>query len=238
MSRLTEKYVQDVSLEYLRNYYIGKCNPDKMICQKEVMVKYKGKRGRADGFIAFENEKQKYYTVSLEAKSHKTLKSLITQYKHITTISIGLIILGLVFVFMFNLLYEYSWFIKTGISIFGGIFICFGVFVFIVLKGYLMTHNIIDQVKRYPANEQWVAFSKDSYNKLNSNNIFELKQSARRYGIGMIIVSKNKKIQIEIYPESNNTRRKKNYYKHYLIASKNTNDWNKILIATLPEKIS
>ncbi len=71
MSRLREKYVQENALKFLKEHYTGKCNPDKMICQKEAVAIYKGKRGRADGLIAFKTGDQNYYTVSLEAKSHK-----------------------------------------------------------------------------------------------------------------------------------------------------------------------
>ncbi len=209
MSRLTEKYVQNAAIKHLEEYYKNKCNPGKIICIKEAGVNYKGKTGRADGLIAFKSGEQKYFTASLEAKSHKTFKSLITQYKDIILFLIGILILCLVFILLFNLFNEYSWIVKIGISILASILAIFGVCGFIEKKGLLKKHGIIEQVKRYPANEKWIAFSKDAYN-LNYSHINELKENAKRYGIGIIIVS-SRKIYIELEAEG----KRGNYLEFY-----------------------
>jgi len=100
---------------------------------------------------------------------------------------------------MFNLFVDYSWFVKIGISILSSILLIYGVWGYIEKKGFLKRHGIIEQVKRYSANERWIAFSKDAYNRLYPN-INELIEDAKRCGIGIIVVSA-KKTYIELEPK-------------------------------------
>lgn len=219
MSGLTEKYVQDVSLDFLRRHYEDKYKPSKMFCRKEVVTKYKNKKGRADGFIAFRNE-GRIYTVSLEAKSHKTLDTLFTKYNDFAPLSLGLIMLCVVSALTSLLLWKFNWVIRFGISASAGIVSGIVFIRFIDKKAIFKKHGIIEQVRRYPANEQWIAFSKDAYNFFNETNDFELKMRAKRYGIGIIVVNSGKKASIELEASERKFNSKINFLKYYSIGAR------------------
>lgn len=77
MARLTEKYVQIKALNYLHHFYCEKNSDTVIFARAEVATTYRRKRGRADGLLAFKRDNDYIYTISLEAKSHKTFSSLI-----------------------------------------------------------------------------------------------------------------------------------------------------------------
>lgn len=68
MSRLTEKYVQDVSISFLHDHYKSKYSLESIYAKKEVKTIYKKINGRADGLIAFKLQDGNIFTVSLEAR--------------------------------------------------------------------------------------------------------------------------------------------------------------------------
>ncbi len=217
MSGLTEKYVQDVSLEFLKKYYEDKDKPEKIFCKKEVVTKYKKRKGRADGLIAYKNGNQ-IYTVSLEAKSHKTYDTLIAIYNDKLWLLIGFIVACIIFAFSIFLLWQLNWIIKMVISLSVGTLFGFAAMFLIDEKGYLNRHGIIEQVRRYPANERWIAFSYDAYSFFDKQNEHELKIRAKRYGIGIIIVSKSRKAYIELHAKASNMKGKMNFLKYYSAA--------------------
>jgi hypothetical protein len=55
---------------------------------------------------------------------------------------------------------------------------------------------VIHQVKRYPANEQWLAISSDAYNQLTHDGQAKLRADCRRDGIGLLRVSAGARVTI------------------------------------------
>ena len=56
------------------------------------------------------------------------------------------------------------------------------------------TMDVIDQLKQYPANEKWLAFSKDSFESLSKNNQTDLKKICKARGIGLMLYGRRIKV--------------------------------------------
>lgn len=208
MERLSEKVIQQVALEALNRYYTEKYQLDtppfsKTECGISKGTKNEGRR--ADGLLAFRKDNQ-FFTVSMEAKSHKTIKALFpyTNWKHLdiftgVIFAIGVAVLAISLWFLWG---QFSWYWVAVISV----FIMLALMVSIVFGLDLFEQRnlqleIIDQVKYYPANDQWLAFSADAkellndreniYNSLeNRNNYKDLRKVVTRHGFGLIVVDK------------------------------------------------
>lgn len=209
MSRLKEKYVQEKALKLLETYYQEKYNISNPFSAQEVRTTKKKGDKRADGLLCFQSSLQKHHTVSLEAKSHKTLNSLLPYWnddKLVTHILIVLLLAGVLTVY---LSFDFSWYWILAILIFS-IIVIFVLSLAIVTilepPGY-KTLNVIKQVKQYPANEQWIAISVDSLNLVGRKEAaFQLKTNketliaqCKRNGIGLILIT-NRTERIEIHP--------------------------------------
>ena len=69
---------------------------------------------------------------------------------------------------------------------------CAIVYGFFTLHSYRhKTVRVIRQLAQYPANERWLAFSKDSLNSLDTHKLKALDKICKYKGIGIIIVSRN-----------------------------------------------
>ena len=218
MARLTERYVQEKALSFLKHFYCEK-NPDKIIFAKsEVVTTYRKKIGRADGLLAFKQSKDYIYTISLEAKSHKTFDSLIRKSRD----RLFLFILGFSFVSVAVIswitLGATVWWLKIIIALPVSIIISAALITVLEKKNKFDTHDIIQQVKRYPADEKWIAISKDAYNSYNKTENGLLISHARADGIGILVVSTSDKVVVELYPKMKLSR--EGYIRYYKINEK------------------
>jgi len=218
MARLTEKYVQTKALNYLHHFYCEK-NPDKVIfASAEVATTYRRKRGRADGLLAFKRDNDYIYTISLEAKSHKTFSSLIRKSRD----RLFLFLLGFSFisfaVISWITLGATVWWLKIIVALPVSIIISAALLTVLEKKNKLDTHDIIQQVKRYPADEKWIAISKDAYNSYNKTENGLLVTHARADGIGVLVVSTSDKVVVELYPKMKSSR--EGYIRYYKINEK------------------
>ena len=191
-----------------------------IFARKEVSTYYKKTRGRADGLLAFNTQNNDVYTISLEAKSHKTFNSLCTVYENKLYFGIGFLILiltyGLLHLILKNSGIFLKWFVPGLLSIALTFIILFVFQYFALFEG----HGIIEQVRRYPANEKWIAFSKDAinfYNKLDDN---ELLFRAKKYGIGVLAVSTKQKIEVVLEAKEDKSSKHIDYLKHYITGKK------------------
>ena len=80
-------------------------------------------------------------------------------------------------------------------------------------------HLVIDQILKYPANERWIAVSKDAYNYFTRLDDGEIFFRAKKYNIGILVVSQKQKIDIIQEPKEEKLM-KDDFHKHYLIAKK------------------
>lgn len=218
MARLTEKYVQTKALNYLHHFYCEK-SPDKVIfARAEVATTYRRKRGRADGLLAFKRDNDYIYTISLEAKSHKTFSSLIRKSRD----RLFLFLLGFSFisfaVISWITLGATVWWLKIIVALPVSIIISAALLTVLEKKNKFDTHDIIQQVKRYPADEKWIAISKDAYNSYNKTENGLLVTHARADGIGVLVVSTSDKVVVELYPKMKSSR--EGYIRYYKINEK------------------
>lgn len=217
-----------VAIHQLASHYRHKFCAQTLVHETEVRVRIGDELGfgRADGLVAVLLSDGTIFTASLEAKSSRTLFNLSPWYDderwvlHILIAGgIGLLLAGIV-----------GWFIGTW----------FWMLVFPILTFFcvsfayiLLTHehdryqpiDVVRQVKRYPANEQWIAVSSDAYNSLDSKWREALCAACRREGIGLLRVQSAANISflerprlrkvprgradfLECYSRSSNIRRK------------------------------
>ncbi len=211
MSRLTEKFIQKKAIEHLREYYKNKHELEKIYARDEVRTNTNNFNKRADGLLCFNSSKQNLHTVSIEAKSHRTFGSMLTNWNDDKLAShsmIGSIILGLITIIFTHSL---AWYWISLITL--GAIIVFFFLIFFVVTLLDLSHyqfiNVINQVHQYPANEKWIAISKDSLNltqKIDKPAFFKktdfdkFLSSCKRQNIGILIVTR-RKITIENKPK-------------------------------------
>jgi len=205
---IQEKTVQKKALNYLKKRYSNWWLKKKIFSAEEVKTKriFGGKR--ADGLLVFQKWiTRKPYVVSLEAKSIKTLPA-IRPYRDIRR-------------WRYNCL-RYMLFISLGTGLFflAGqasnlsellIPILWCGFVGLALGLLTWNHSsnkmidVIDQLEQYPANEQWLAFSKDAYEALNKDSQSTLKNICRNRGIGLLLIGKQNWLKVVCQPKARRT---------------------------------
>ena len=193
MSKLSEKVVQETAQAFLYQRYRKKARKGKIFSKLEARTRreYGGKR--ADGLLAFNHFLWGTYAVSMEAKSYKTLSSMKpTRNDNLllwNSFKAGLAVC--VMSGMFFAIYKLDdGFLQILLPI--NTFVCSAViYGFFTSNSYRhKTVNVIKQLAQYPANERWLAFSKDSMNALSKDQVSKLNKICKYKGIGIIIVSK------------------------------------------------
>jgi len=202
MSVILEKTVQDATQVFLEKKYRRKARRGRIFSRTEMSTKVKYGRKRADGFFAFRHWLWGDYVVTVEAKSKKTLPA-IRPYRDLyifvkNSLEFGFAsCLGLGgFMALFKMndgLFQFL--IPIYIWIFSAL-----IYAIFTWRSYRhQTMDVIDQLKFYPANEKWLAFSKDSFKSLKKKNQKDLKKICKARGIGLIIY--NNRITILVKPK-------------------------------------
>jgi len=209
MSRLTEKYIQKQSVQFLKDHYENKFEIEIGFAKQEVRTNKENNGKRADGLLCFHSSRQKEHTVSIEAKSHKTLGSLLAYWD-----DDKLMKQFLLFAFPVGLMTIYftssmAWYWISLIAL-GSFLLSIALFViitfFLELEGHKVV-NVVNQVNQYPANEKWIAISKDSLNLTHNkksefyknNNFDNFTRKCKNQNIGILIVTRRKN-EILVHP--------------------------------------
>ena len=202
MSRLTERYVQKQSIEFLKDYYENKFDIGVPFSKQEVRTTKEFNGKRADGLLCFNSSKQNEHTVSIEAKSHKTLGSLLAYWNDDKLIKQVLLIalpIGLLTIYFTS---SMTWYWISLIAL-GSIILSSFIFIIVTalieLDGH-KTINVVNQVNQYPANEKWIAISKDSLNLTdnkksefyNRSNFDNFTRKCKNQNIGILVVTRRK----------------------------------------------
>lgn len=195
--RLSEKHVQRVALDQLDSYYRSRVDVQDVVAEKEVVVRagIKAGSGRADGLIASRLLNGTIYTAALEAKSSRTLLNISPWQDDERWVLHALTAGGLAIVpAMLVGWYVGSWLLTLVFSIVA----FFGTgFSYLLLTQKHSRYRLIDviqQVKRYPANEQWIALSADAYNLLVPHQE-TLRRHCRKEGIGLLQVNSKERVK-------------------------------------------
>ena len=195
MAKLTERYVQNTALNYLKSYYQSQ-HPDRQVfADIELRTKYRRKRGRVDGLLAFKNDSGYVYTASMEAKSHKTYGSLKNKPRDVLfflTLLLSFVLIVSAFWIVFTTMVLW---LKILLSLVLGAVFSIAVTQYCLGKFYFDTHGIIEQVKRYPADERWIALSVDAYKNCNRIEGGTLISKSKAEGVGIVIVSAGSKVK-------------------------------------------
>lgn len=224
MSRLTEKHIQQKSILFLENHYQNKYEPTSIYSQREVRTNKKYKKKRADGFLCFHSSAREEHTISIEAKSHKTLGSLLPVWndKDFIFSLVTAILLAVLIGYIYNNL-EWYWMTLIFISALIAGFLISLLISLLFEPDHFKSMPVMNQVDQYPANEKWVAISKDSLNLASikksdfqrRNNYENLLRIARKKGVGILVISR-KREEILIEP----VFKKGNYLDCYCLAHK------------------
>ncbi|WP_210489646.1 hypothetical protein [Rufibacter aurantiacus] len=222
MSKPKERTIQLKALEYLKAYYSDKFSIalTRIDSTDERWTKKERGGKRADGLICFEKE-GKPYTISLEAKSHKTLGALISYSNdkkfglHCLIVSCIMTSITILALISFTSL---RWYFITPITLAAFVVLLIlaaAIFEVLDLDRHKVT-NVINQLKQYPANEQWIAYSKHTDNLLlkspflkRRNNLDTLEKLCRANNFGLLLVT-NKTCLVRINPVP-----KKGEFLHY-----------------------
>lgn len=202
--RLSEPYVRDKALEYLKTFYQEEHQTRNVVTKPEAVVRPKYGRGRADGIVAFHREDPgSVFVVSVEAKSVKTIGALVprerTAYWGFHATLVGLC--GLVPSVLFAL-HTHFWLWRWVLP---------PVVFFVVAGAYIMftaqqtryaRFDVVDQVLRYPAHERWLAFSTDAFNWLGHDRRRSLLAKCEKLQIGIVLVSANAPCKVVHRPTS------------------------------------
>ncbi len=217
MSKLTERFVQEASIKKLQEHYAAKYNlsEDKIYAKKEAKTRYKRGNGRADGLLAFTMQNGKTYSVVVEAKSGKTMHNLKTRYRDKRFISFTVIFLLVAFSLSLFLLRNQTNLMQWGLAIAISLVATILIFIIVALIGTFEHIDVINQVRRYPANERWIALSKDVHNRCLKDRNNEIDFHARKHNIGILVVSPNKNVQVLRDAKSNRRKKYVDYTKYY-----------------------
>lgn len=197
MTLILERTVQNKAQDYLEKKYRRKAKGNRVFSKTEMSTKRKYGSKRADGFLAFQHYIWGNYVVSIEAKSMKTLPA-IKPYRDEFIMVKNCLRVGFYFCLgsgaFFALFKMDDNLLRFLIPLYTMILsaLLFGLFTW--RSHQHQTMDVIDQLKQYPANEKWLAFSKDSFESLNSKKQKDLKNICRARGIGLMIYGRRIKV--------------------------------------------
>ncbi len=188
---LEEIIVQRSTQTFLNNYYRKKHGKRSIYSNIEESTKKIHGMKRADGLLAYKQNRKKAYVISMEAKSHKTLPSLKPYRLNSLWIRDSLwkaflFTLGSgVFFLAFQSEDRITQFVLPSL-----IFFSFFLLHMILFSNSLKYKEIkvLHQLFQYPANEQWLSFSRDSFDMIEEKMRKNLIKICSSRGTGVLIV--------------------------------------------------
>jgi len=232
--RLSERKVQNVSLDHLKKYYKFKHNERRIYNNIEERTKKEYGMKRADGLLAYKLNKKKAYVISMEAKSHKTLPALKPYRVNNLWLKDGLW-KGLLFTIITGVIF----FVWKGDGVLERLVFPLGVWIGATLLHMLIFQRsykyqemeVIHQVFQYPANEQWLALSDDSFEMIDPALRMNLFKICKARDIGVIMVDRRKRAKV-IHP----ARSHRKFWGDYLMYYHNEIDIRRYLDMKLPKR--
>lgn len=197
---LTERFVQDTVAGRLnRKYY--KRKPAYIATEAYTRLK------RADVFLAFMRARKRPYVVVVEAKSRTTIHQLKLKDNHVklrwTGRAITLLLLALL-----SATLGYQWYFNAVNTVLLIALFLLGSAIITTLVRWMELSRLksvyaIEQLGRYPANEQWIAIGEDTFAK--PEDYRALLQQCRKSRIGLIVVTRRGKLRLKAEPAPKHT---------------------------------
>ncbi len=189
--RLIERTVQNTAQDYLKSYYKIKHNQNHIFSNIEERTKKEYGMKRADGLLAYKLTNKKAYVVSMEAKSHKTLPA-IKPYRVNNLWLKDSIWKGFLFIIITGIIF----FVWKGEGVAQRLLLPFGAWILATIIHLIIFQKsakyqemeVIHQVFLYPANEQWLSLSEDSFEMINSDLRMNLFKICKARDIGVLLV--------------------------------------------------
>jgi hypothetical protein len=158
----------------------------------------------ADGLVASLMPDGTVHTAALESKSARTLPSIMLRYGDGQWLLHALVagLLGMVVAGSLGWFFSETWLSRWILPVVA--FFAVG-FAYLLLTQEHARYRLIDvvrQVKRYPANEQWIAVSADAYNELDAALQDALLTDCRREGLGLLRVRSAGQVTLMEKPQS------------------------------------
>lgn len=199
MAQLRETVVQVEALHFLRNRYRKRAWRGRIYAQTEVRTKREHGGKRADGLIAYRRFLGGVEVVSIEAKSSKTLPAMKPELK-ISWLIWNSIKAGFLIAILTGaacIFYKFDDFtsrILIPLNVFGVGGLLYGLLTF---NSYQHCEiPVVAQLKQYPGNEQWLAFSKDSLESFSPKKVRDMKKICKAKGVGILSVSPRGSVKI------------------------------------------
>ena len=196
MARLSEAYVQRHALAYLERRYCRFKRRQRYFSAIEVATK---KRKRADGLLVYKRWLGGPYVVSLEAKSHKTLPAIRPELdwrRWLRNCVLFFVCIGLITFLFGSYFYASRGLFRWLVPLNFALFITLGYGYFTRDSYRHLNVKVVRQLAQYPANEQWLAFSDDSFFSLRRKKQKALHRICRYRGIGLLLVGQKQQIHV------------------------------------------
>lgn len=202
---LKEKDIQADAIEFLWNYYKKSSSNRLAYSESEAHTK---KRKRADGLIVWQRGKNRFRVASVEAKSATTLRNLRSRWDKDELNKGSLKTVQIVILIVIGILYSVSPFELHSIPLW--VFILFVVlnislpfgtkFLQKFFPRMFTTAEVIEQVRKYPGNEMWIAIGYDTFKKKEERKKFI--QLCKDKGVGLLeVFPYNTHIEILLTPQ-------------------------------------
>jgi hypothetical protein len=188
---LPEVIVQHEALDWLERHYREDCLYPFVSSEKEVSTKptYWNGRGRADGLLILSNDNQNLHVATMEAKSRKTLGQIIEGYDDgrwlLHAFLIGFAIsLGITYFTRMITFPILRWVLPLVVF-----FSAASLFLRVTANAeYYRFPSAYQQLLRYPANFQWLAFCVDVFLELEEADRERLLRIVKSRKLGLLIV--------------------------------------------------
>ncbi len=226
--QLIERTVQVAAQDYLDDYYKKKRRSKKMYSSLEERTKKAYGMRRADGFMAFPWWFGRAYTVSMEAKSFKTLDAL-TPVRDTKAWVLDALWAGFLTTLVTG---SFFLILRSDLSVFWRMIVPLFIFAAAsLIYGYLRRNSykyqeppVIQQILAYPANERWISFSYDALEMIDHDLRHNFFKICAARGIGVLLVTPSKKVHCVAKPS-----KRYRLFKDFLIYYHSEEDIRKFL---------